>query len=68
MVEEQRRLLEQTKQDAGRLGEREANKDDYYLQVDEGSNAMLGRLHHTDTSVHVQCTYIVQTLQTLSLN
>jgi len=33
VVEEQRRLLEQTKQDAGRLGEREANKDDYYLQV-----------------------------------
>jgi len=33
MVAEQRKLLEQTKEDAGRLGEKNAVKDDYYLQV-----------------------------------
>ncbi|XP_023329738.1 NEDD8 ultimate buster 1 isoform X2 [Eurytemora carolleeae] len=41
MVAEQRKLLEQTKEDAGRLGEKNAVKDDYYLQVADQSGRSL---------------------------
>ena len=33
VVAEQRRMLQETKADAARLGERDANKDDYFMQA-----------------------------------
>jgi hypothetical protein len=33
VVAEQRRMLQETKVDAARLGKRDANKDDYFMQA-----------------------------------
>jgi len=41
VVNEQRRLLEQTKEDAGRLGSRDAKSDEYYLQIADQSGRAL---------------------------
>ena len=53
IIEEQRRLLEQTKEDAGRLGSRDAKKDEYYLQV----NRIQRRINriHKQVSTNVKC-------------
>merc|ERR1719431_62332 len=41
VVEEQRRMLEETKQDAARLGSRDSIKDEHYLQVADQSGKSL---------------------------
>ena len=51
IVEEQRQYLEQTRKDAERLSGRDANKDDYFLQVADQSGKSLDLPQEEKTSL-----------------
>ena len=51
IVEEQRRMLEQTRADAERLSGRDSNKDDYFLQVADQSGKSLDLPQEEKTSL-----------------
>ena len=51
IVAEQRRMLEQTKQDAERLSGRDSTRDDYFLQVADQSGKSLDLPQEEKTSL-----------------